>query len=346
MRLGVSLLQNKSSIINVPDFSIGADKARAVILSCAGLTLSEEERGFFKEFNPLGFILFKRNVDNPAQLKALIADLKETVGRDCPVLIDQEGGRVQRMGAPHWDAIEPPRVFGKAFEDDMQNGGAPVKQRTLALAQMLGDVGLNVNCDPVMDVAFPQTHDVIGDRALSADPDLVALLAEAICILYLRNGIVPIMKHIPGHGRAKADSHLELPVVDASLDELRQVDMHPFSHVARSPDIGKNIWAMSAHILYTALDADLPFTLSAKSIEQIVRREIAFDGFLVSDDLSMKALDAYGDLGERSAACIAAGCDASLYCAGKLDEMQLLAPHTPILSEKALKRLHIGALSA
>lgn len=329
----------------VPDFSKDAQGARAIILSCSGLQLTPQEKTFFQEFNPLGFILFARNIDNPDELRALVAELKDVVGRDCPILIDQEGGRVQRMRQPHWENIDPPRVFGKAFEDDMKEGGKPIKERTNKLAAMLVDVGLNVNCDPVMDVAFPETHDVIGDRALSDDPDMVALLAEAVCILYLRAGIVPIMKHIPGHGRAKADSHLELPVVRATLDELSQVDFHPFSHVARSPDIGHQVWAMTAHILYEALDKDVPFTLSGDSIQKVVRETIGFDGFLVSDDISMKALDPYGGLGARVQASLAAGCDAALYCAGKLDEMQSLADHTPLLRAKSLQRLQKGAVA-
>jgi beta-N-acetylhexosaminidase len=323
------------------DFS---PEALPVIFSLEGTCVNEAERAFFRDSNPLGFILFARNVETPEQVRGLTEDLKSIVGRDCPVLIDQEGGRVQRLKPPVWRGYAAAATFGAIAENDLERGKDELNTRTMMLSEELRACGINVNCDPVCDVLCPETHDVIGDRAYSARPEIVAEMALEACRDYLRQGIVPIIKHIPGHGRAQADSHLELPVVDASLDEMEALDFVPFRHIAQS-DIGKHVWAMSAHILYPALDKDLPLTLSEKSIADVVRGRIGFDGILVSDDVSMKALDAYGDLGQLCADSLAAGCDLALYCAGKLPEMQEIAESVPKLSPETLKRLQNGAFS-
>lgn len=323
-------------------FSHNAEGASAIILSLEGPTVSPEEAALFKAANPFGFILFARNVENPAQLLALTTHLKKIVGRDCPILIDQEGGRVARLKPPVWRGYPACRMYGAIAENDLARGIDETALRTLQIAEELRASGINVNCDPVLDVLRPETHDVIGDRAFSDDPAIVGAMGLAVCRDYLRGGIQPIIKHIPGHGRAKADSHLELPVVDASLDDLRALDFVPFAHVAQS-DIGAAVWAMSAHILYPALDADVPLTLSARSISDIIRGEIGFDGILISDDVSMKALDSYGDLGTLCAKSIEAGCDLALYCAGKLDEMEKIVKSVPNLSETTLKRLQNAA---
>lgn len=327
-----------SSLNNCPDFSENAEGAAAIILSLAGSTVSDAEAALFKQANPFGFILFARNVENPHQLLALTAHLKEIVGRDCPILIDQEGGRVARLKPPIWRGYPACRLYGAIAENNLGRGIDEMGLRTVQIAEELRASGINVNCDPVLDVLREETHDVIGDRAYSDDPAIVGAMGLAVCRDYLRGGIQPILKHIPGHGRAKADSHLELPVVDASLDELRGLDFVPFATIAQS-DIGEAVWAMSAHILYPALDADLPLTLSASSIADIIRGEIGFNGILISDDVSMKALDSYGDLGTLCAKSIEAGCDLALYCAGKLDEMETIVSAVPKLTDVALERL-------
>ena len=333
----VSLLAN--------NFSKDAESAAAVILSCAGSKLTPEERDLFKRFNPLGFILFARNIETPEQVRALTDDLKSIVGRDCPILIDQEGGRVARLKPPVWRGYPAAQIFGAMAENDLDRGIDNLRTRTMMISEELREVGVNVNCDPVCDVLRPETHDVIGDRAYSDKADIVGAMALAACRDYLRAGIQPIIKHIPGHGRACADSHLELPCVDASLAEMEALDFVPFKHISES-DIGKQVWAMSAHILYKDVDANLPLTLSKDSIERIVRGMIGFDGILISDDVSMKALDAYGSLAERCVLSLQAGCDLALYCAGKLDEMEAIAKSVPNLSEMALKRLQNGSFPA
>ena len=326
--------------MTVIDFSNNAEQASAVILSVEGIALSDSERSLFRDCNPLGFILFARNVETPEQVLALTDDLKETVGRDCPVLIDQEGGRVARLRPPIWRGYPAARTYGAMADNDLDRGIDELHTRTMMLAEELRGVGVNVNCDPLCDVLREETHDVIGDRAYSDDPVIVGAMALAACRDYLRAGIQPILKHIPGHGRAMADSHLELPRVDASLAALEALDFVPFVRVSQS-DIGAQVWAMSAHILYSALDADLPLTLSKNAIETYIRGTIGFDGILISDDVSMKALDAYGTLAERCVASIEAGCDLALYCAGKLDEMEAIAQVVPCLNEAALRRLAV-----
>lgn len=328
--------------MSLNNFSKDADNALAAIFAPAGPRLSAEEKTLFREANPLGFILFARNVEEPAQLRALCADLQDSVGRDCPIMIDQEGGRVARLKPPIWQGYPAARTFGAMAHNDNARARDELTVRTKSLAGELRKAGLNTNCDPVLDVLRPETHDVIGDRAYSDDPQLVGALGLAICQDYLNAGITPIIKHIPGHGRARADSHLELPVVEASRAELEALDFIPFRHVATSP-IGKQVWAMSAHILYSALDAALPLTLSKASIDDVIRGAIGFDGILISDDVSMKALDPFGDLPTRCAASIAAGCDLALYCAGHLDEMEKIAKAVPKISETTLKRLQNGA---
>lgn len=325
-------------------FSKNAEKASAVILSLEGLTVSDAEAALFEAANPLGFILFARNIETPEQVLALTTRLKQIVGRECPILIDQEGGRVARMKPPIWRGYPAGQMYGAIAEVDMPRGISELSTRTLQIAEELRASGVNVNCDPVLDVTRPETHDVIGDRAYSEKPHIVAEMGLSVCRDYLRVGIQPIIKHIPGHGRATADSHLELPCVEASLDDLRALDFVPFAQIAQS-DIGAQVWAMSAHILYTAIDSDVPLTLSSQGIADIIRGEIGFDGILVSDDVSMKALDAYGTLPEVCAASIEAGCDLALYCAGKLDEMRDIVKAVPNLSENTLKRLQNVAIA-
>lgn len=284
------------------------------------------------EADPLGFILFRRNCENPAQVRALVADLRAAVGRaDAPVLIDQEGGRVARLRPPHWPANPPARRFGELAARDRAAGrrAAWINGRLLAL--MLLDLGITVDCAPVCDVPVDGAHDVIGDRAFASDPALVAELARATGEGLLAGGVLPVIKHLPGHGRAFADSHMELPVVDAAAQELAASDYAPFRALADMP------LGMMAHVVLRAVDADNPASTSRRVVEEIVRgAPIGFDGLLFSDDLSMGALA--GGMGERAAAVLAAGIDVVLHCNGDLDEMRAAAKAVPPLGYAAAQR--------
>jgi len=325
---------------NTPSDSL--DQCKAVIFSVAGPELSAEEEALFRDANPYGFILFARNCENRAQVKALTDDLRASVGRDCPILIDQEGGRVQRLKPPQWRSYPPFQQFGDLARSNMDKALEDLRFETLRLAEELLEVGVNVNCSPVLDVLMPETHDVIGDRAFSDDPELVARLGLSVCRHFLAADIVPIIKHIPGHGRARADSHLELPRVSASLEELRAVDFKPFQAVANDR-IGAAVWAMTAHIVYDALDAEQVASASPAVIHDFIRGEIGFEGILLSDDLDMKALDCYGDVTQRAHLCLEAGCDLALYCSGELEPMQKLAESVPNLREESRIRLQKAA---
>ncbi len=324
------------------NFSEGADDAGAVIFSLKSCAVSNEERSFFKDSNPLGFILFARNCENPAQLKALTNDLRETLGRNCPILIDQEGGRVQRLKPPVWRQYPPMKSFGDKAASDMDGALEELRFTILQMAEELSECGVNVNCAPVLDVLTEATHDAIGDRAFSENPEIVARLGLSVCRHFLAAGLTPVIKHLPGHGRGKVDSHKGLPHVLASLEELKSQDFEPLRIVSKS-DVGSSVWGMAAHIVYDQIDPDHPASVSPKIINDIIRGEIGFEGFLVSDDLDMEALAAYGNPAARALASIEAGCDAALYCSGELSEMEKIAKTVPNLSAKARKCLQKAA---
>jgi len=309
-----------------------APRPRAAILGCAGTALSDEERAFLRRADPLGFILFRRNCESPEQVKALVADLRAAVQRpDAPVLIDQEGGRVARLRPPHWPAFPPARAIGLLAERDIALGREAAWLDGRLLAHMLHDLGITVDCAPVCDVPVEGAHDVIGDRAFSRDPALVADLARAVCEGMMAGGVLPVIKHIPGHGRAFADSHAELPVVEAPRADLETTDFAPFRDLADMP------LGMVAHVVLKALDPAQPVSTSASAIKDVVRGPaIGFDGLLFSDDLSMGALS--GDAGERTRAVLAAGCDVALHCNGDMAEMELVAQAAPPLSYAAAQR--------
>lgn len=317
---------------------------KAAILSVKGAVLSEDEAALFRESNPLGFILFARNCENPKQLKTLVNSLKETVGRDCPVLIDQEGGRVQRLKPPVWRKYPPMREFGLLAEDDMDQALSQLRFTILQLAEELSECGINVNCAPVLDVLFPDTHDAIGDRAFSHDPEIVTRLGASVIRHLSSSGIVPVIKHIPGHGRGKVDSHKDLPHVADDMERLNSMDFDTFRIVLKMIE-NMQVWAMVAHIVYDRIDPEHPASVSPKIIEDVIRGEIGFDGFLVSDDLDMEALAGYGDIPERVLATIEAGCDAALYCAGDLKTMEKIVKTVPNLTAKAQERLQNGPFS-
>jgi beta-N-acetylhexosaminidase len=303
----------------------------AFITGCEGLTLNSDEVSFLREAQPWGLILFARNVESREQIKALTGHFRDIVGRaDAPVLIDQEGGRVQRMRPPNWRKYPPGRAYAGLYEKDAVAGLRVTRLVYRLLAQDLVDAGINVDCVPVLDVPQPGSHDIIGDRAYGQRPEQVALLGRAASQGLMDGGVLPIIKHIPGHGRAFADSHLELPVVDAPREELERVDFAPFAALSDIP------MAMTAHVVYTALDPDNCCTLSPTVIGDVIRGQIGFDGLIMSDDLSMKALkDSFRERGERA---IAAGCDVLLHCNGQMGEMMEVAAAAGTLQGQAEKR--------
>lgn len=304
----------------------------AAFFGSAGTTLSPKERAFFQASNPAGYILFRRNIESAGQIEALVADFRDCVGRaDAPVLIDQEGGRVARLPSPPWRKAPPAAVFGRIAETDAALGEHAARLNALLIGAELRTLGINVDCAPVLDLRVAGAHDIIGDRAFSEDPAAIARLGRASCEGFLDAGVIPVVKHIPGHGRAHADSHESLPTVETPLDVLRRFDFAPFKALSDMP------MAMTAHIVYTAADAARPATTSPSVIRSIIRGELGFDGLLMSDDICMKALA--GSLPERTAAVIAAGCDVVLHCNGDLAEMEAVAAAAPPLSESGSKRL-------
>jgi beta-N-acetylhexosaminidase len=304
----------------------------AAILGCAGTTLTAEEAAFFRDVKPWGFILFKRNIADPNQVRALTAALRETVGRsDAPILIDQEGGRVARLGAPHWKTYPPGRAYGALVANDPLVAREITRLGARLIAHDLLSLGINVDCVPVLDVPDPQGHEIIGDRAYGDTPEQVATLGRAAAEGLLAGGVLPIIKHIPGHGRAMSDSHLELPVVKAKLAELDVRDFAPFRVLSDMP------MAMTAHVVYTAIDRNRPATTSRKAIKKVIRESIGFDGLLMSDDLSMKALS--GDFKQRAKDSLAAGCDVVLHCNGDMAEMKAVMSGVGKLSREARRRV-------
>jgi len=303
----------------------------AAIFGCSGPVLTAREAAFFRDVSPFGFILFRRNVESPDQVKALVEALRETVGRaDAPVMIDQEGGRVQRLGPPHWPVYPPGRVYGAVRSDDPLLAQAFARLGARLMADDLHRLGINVDAVPVLDVPQPGAHDVIGDRAYGTTADRIATLGRAAAEGLLAGGVLPIIKHIPGHGRAMADSHLNLPVVEASAEALSEVDFAPFRNLSDMP------MAMTAHVIYTAIDPRQPATTSRRVVRQVIREDIGFHGLLMSDDLSMKALS--GTFAERTRRSLAAGCDVVLHCNGDMDEMLEIADAARPLSARGRQR--------
>jgi beta-N-acetylhexosaminidase len=301
---------------------------RAFIAGCLGPALTDAEARFFAAAQPWGFILFRRNVVSPEQLRSLTAALRASVGRDAPILIDQEGGRVQRMGPPHWQAYPAARRFASIGDPLLRQGAVRLSARLMA--HDLREVGIDVDCAPVADVPVQGAHDVIGDRAYAHQVDEVALLARACAEGLLAGGVMPVVKHIPGHGRAMADSHHALPVVSTGRQELAENDFLAFRHLADMPA------AMTAHVVYSAIDAKRPATISRKIVRDVIRGEIGFDGLLITDDLSMKALG--GSFATCTQAALSAGCDIVLHCHGVMHEMEEIASVAPVLRGKAKAR--------
>ena len=311
---------------------------QAAIYGLAGTELTGEERSFFRDADPAGYIVFKRNCESRDQLLRLTDALRDIHGRaDLPVLIDQEGGRVARMKPPEWPSFPPGEAFARLYRAAPSSAIEAARSNARAIALTLRSAGINVNCLPLLDVRQEGAHDIIGDRALGAEPMQVAALGRAMLDGMASAGVVGVIKHMPGHGRALVDSHVELPVVNASEQEL-EVDLEPFERL-RSAAMG-----MIAHVVYTAWDSDRPASLSPKVIGEIIRGRIGFDGWLMSDDLGMQALK--GESGERAAGVVAAGCDVALHCTGDMAEMIAVASAVPRMGVEGEARLARAMASA
>jgi beta-N-acetylhexosaminidase len=303
---------------------------RAFITGVAGPALTNEERQFLREAQPWGLIVFLRNIAGPDPLRRLIGEFRSAVGRDAPVLIDQEGGRVQRLGPPHWPSYPPGAAYGALYDRDRETGLAAARLGARLIASDLANLGIDVDCLPLADVPVPGSDAVIGDRAYGTEPGKVAALAGAIAEGLADGGVLPVLKHIPGHGRATADSHKRLPVVITDRATLEATDFAAFRPLAALP------LGMTAHVVFSAIDPVAPATLSAVIVGGVIRDSIGFRGLLMSDDISMGALS--GSLSERSAAAIAAGCDMVLHCDGELAEMRAVAAAVPALAGEAARR--------
>jgi beta-N-acetylhexosaminidase len=307
---------------------------RAFITGLAGPELVATERAFLREAQPWGLILFKRNVSTPDQVSALTNSFRDAVGFEAPVLIDQEGGRVQRLGPPHWPVYPPGARYGEIYSQDASSGLAVAKLAGHLIASDLIAAGIDVDCLPIADVPVTGGDPVIGDRAYGTTPGQVAAIAGAVAEGLLAGGVLPVLKHLPGHGRATADSHHKLPVVDTDRATLEQTDFAAFKPLAHLP------LGMTAHVVFSALDPVAPATTSVTMIRQVIRGLIGFQGLLMSDDVSMNALS--GTIAERSSASLAAGCDVVLHCNGKLHEMIAVAGVCPELKGDAARRADLA----
>src|SRR3954468_14607362 len=304
---------------------------QAAIYAPAGLELTPDERAFFRDCDPVGYIVFRRNIETREQLRALTDDLRALSGReDLPILIDQEGGRVARMKPPEWPSFPAGEAFARLYDRAPMSAIEAARANSGAIAALLRQVGVNVDCLPVLDVRRPGATDIVGDRALGSEPMQVAALGRAVLDGLAAAGVVGIIKHMPGHGRALVDSHKELPVVTATSEEL-ETDLEPFERLSWAP------MGMTAHVVYKLWDAERPASLSVVVITDIIRSRIGFDGFLMSDDIGMEALA--GDFGSRAAGVVAAGCDAALHCSGKMEEMVAVAGAVPAMTPEGEARL-------
>ncbi len=314
---------------------------KALIAGCSGPELTTAERSFFRKHRPCGLILFARNCVSREQIADLAGAARECVaGEELLVLVDQEGGRVQRMGPPQWRKYPAARAFGRLYESNRGEAIEATHAVARLMAHDLHEVGINADCAPVLDVPATGAHEIIGDRAYGEDPETIIALARAFARGLLDGGVLPVVKHIPGHGRARADSHKDLPVIDASLEELSESDFKPFAALNDLP------LAMTAHVVLSAVDDVDPASVSAPIIGEVIRQQIGFRGLIMSDDLDMAALT--GTLAERATGVIGAGCDVALHCSGLLAGMEEVADAAPELSGAALTRLNdaFGALKA
>jgi beta-N-acetylhexosaminidase len=304
--------------------------ARAFITGVSGMQLTAGERAFLREADPWGFILFGRNISTPAQVRRLVGECREAVGRDAPVLIDQEGGRVQRLGPPHWPIYPPGELYGRLYDKDCAKGLAAAGLGARLIAHDLMELGIDVDCLPVADVPARGANPIIGDRAYGRVPDQVAAIGGAVAAGLLAGGVLPVLKHLPGHGRANADSHERLPKVTTARETLEACDFAAFRPLSRLP------LGMTAHVVFSDIDPVAPATTSATMVREVIRGLIGFEGLLMSDDIAMGALS--GAMPERTQAALAAGCDVVLHCNGRFDEMQKVAAESPRLDGIAARR--------
>ncbi len=310
--------------------------SRPIIIDCSSLRLSLDEKSLFSEIKPFGFILFKRNCESPDQVRALTDDFREiTNNPDIPILIDQEGGRVARLRPPHWRDVPSAEVFARLYEKDKELGLKAARINALIMASELEVLGINVNCAPVVDLLYDGAHLIVGDRSYGKDIRQVTDIARAVGEGFMAGGITPIIKHIPGHGRAMLDSHYDLPIIDTDFDELNKSCFEPFRALNDFPA------AMTAHIIYSKIDPDYPATLSKKLIKDVIRKKIGFKSVLISDDVSMKALK--GSALDNAAASLNAGCDLALYCNAELKDREIVLKGLEAMdgeqSQKILKKL-------
>jgi beta-N-acetylhexosaminidase len=303
---------------------------KALITDATGLALTAEERAFFRAADPWGFIVFKRNVGTPEQLRGLIESMREAVGRNAPVLVDQEGGRVQRLGPPHWPSYPPGAHYGALYDRDRKAGLRAAWLGARLIAHDLHGVGIDVDCLPLADVPVSAADPVIGNRAYGTSPEKVAVIGASVADGLMAGGVLPVLKHLPGHGRATADSHLALPVVGTDRATLEATDFAAFRPLAKLP------LGMTAHLVFTAIDPVAPATTSVTMVREVIRGLIGFDGLLMTDDLSMNALS--GTLAERARASLGAGCDMVLHCNGSLDQRREAADACPPLGGEAKRR--------
>ncbi|MBV8549117.1 MAG: beta-N-acetylhexosaminidase [Alphaproteobacteria bacterium] len=302
-----------------------------VIWGCSGTSLSQDEYYFFEKSNPFGFILFKRNCNNPEQVRSLVKELRQAVGRpDAPILIDQEGGRVARLQPPHWAKYPAARLFGQMYETDPEDAAEAIAIYTRIVAYELNRLGINVNCAPVLDLFMPGATSAIGDRAYSRKPAVVAALARTMAETFMENGILPVLKHMPGHGRLRTDPHEMLPVIEATVAELESDDFVPFTLLKDLPI------AMNSHAVFTQIDASCPASLSTVVHQDIIREKLEFDGLLLSDDLTMKAL--HGRPDDLARRALGAGSDVVLHCNGFIEEMRMMAAALKPMQDESWSR--------
>ena len=310
---------------------------RAFITGFAGTKLSNAERAFLREAQPWGVILFRRNIAAPEAVRALLDDVRATLGRSAPVLIDQEGGRVQRLTPPQWPSYPPGAAYGALYDRDRDAGLKAARLGARLIASDLAALGIDVDCLPLADVPVAGADPVVGDRAYGTEPEKVSAIAGAVAAGLADGGVLPVLKHIPGHGRGTADSHAKLPVVNTERAVLDKTDFAAFRPLASLP------MGMTAHVVFTALDPIEPATVSATIVRDVIRDSIGFKGLLMSDDISMGALS--GSIAERARAAIAAGCDVVLHCNGAMNEMQAVAAAVPRLGGEALCRAEAALAS-
>src|SRR5689334_12385579 len=308
---------------------------RAFITGVAGLSLSPDERAFLRDARPWGMIVFKRNISTPQQVRDLVQGFRDCVGWEAPVLVDQEGGRVQRLGPPHWPAYPPGARYGEIYAQEPAAGIAAARLGGHLIAADLRPLGIDVDCVPIADLPVTGGDPVIGDRAYGSEPGTVAKIAKAIAEGLQAGGVLPVVKHLPGHGRATADSHYKLPIVDADRATLEAADFAAFKALAGLP------LGMTAHVVFSAIDPVAPATTSVTMVRQVIRGFIGFQGLLMTDDISMNALS--GTVSERSRAALTAGCDIVLHCNGDLTEMVAVAAEAPELAGESARRADAAA---